>query len=247
MKKINIEPNSSEPLYLQIVNGLKQQIQDGVFKKGEKIPTEEELERLLSVSRGTIRKAIAQLVNEGALEKIQGKGTFVTREKVSYPFAQEMISYSESMRKMGLDFTTTVLAFNKIKPDLEIKERLHLNENDKVFYLIRKRCVNGVPAILLYNWISVKKCPNLPNFDFSKIGLFDAIETDQKMKIAYGIRNFSAKELDADQAKILNLRPHSPILNLGQITFDNKDEPIECSEVLLRTDQYQISSVLYRK
>lgn len=234
-------------MYIQIANELKRSIYDGEFNEENKLPSEEELVAEIGVSRGTVRKAVSQLVDEGVLEKIQGKGTFVVQEKISYPFAQELISYAESMENMGLDFSTEVLNFNKIMPDLEIKERLSLEDNEQVFYMVRRRCVNKKPAILLYNWISAKQCPDLEKFDFSHIGLFDAIEMEIGTKIKYGIRNFSAKQVSKAQSKLLDLKEHSPILNIGQVTFDHNDKKIECSEVLMRTDQYQVSSILYRK
>jgi DNA-binding GntR family transcriptional regulator len=61
-----------------------------------------------------------------------------------------------------------------------------------------------------------------------------------------GIRNFSAKSLNAEQAKLLNLKVNDPVLYLDQITFNQKKIPIECSQVLLRTDKYEITSILTR-
>lgn len=244
---IKIENNSSKPIYVQISNELKRNISLGNFDKGEKLPSEDSLVKEIGVSRGTVRKAITELVNEGVLEKIQGKGTYVSQDKISYPFAQELISYAESMKNKGLDFSTEVLLFNKIVPNLKIKNRLSLKDDEQVFYIVRKRSVKGKPAILLYNWVSVKLCPNLGNYDFTHIGLFEAIEKEIGEKIDFGIRNFSANKLSLKQSNLLDLEENSPILNIGQVTFINCNTPIECSEVLLRTDQYQVSSLLYRK
>lgn len=247
MKNLKVNNDSAKPIYIQIANGIKENISNGEFNNGDKLPSEEQLVQNIGVSRGTIRKAITELVDEGVLEKIQGKGTFVSKKKISYPFGQELISYAESMRNKGMDFSTEVLSFKKIIPDLEIKSRLALEVEEPVFYLVRKRSVDGTPAILLYNWISVRLCPGLENYDFTGIGLFDAIEKEMETKINYGVRNFSASTVTAKQSDLLDLKHGAPILNIGQVTFNTQDIPIECSDVLLRTDQYQVSSLLYRK
>lgn len=247
LKNLKVNNDSAEPIYMQIANGIKENISSGELNNGDKLPSEEQLVQNIGVSRGTVRKAIIELVDEGVLEKIQGKGTFVSKKKISYPFGQELISYAESMKNKGMDFSTEVLFFKKIIPELEIKNRLALEVEEPVFYLVRKRSVNGIPAILLYNWISVKLCPGLENYDFTSTGLFDAIEKEMRTKINYGIRNFSASTVTKKQSDILDLTQRSPILKIGQVTFNAHDTPIECSDVLLRTDQYQVSSLLYRK
>ena len=64
------------PLYYQLKELLKEQIEKGEIKSGDKLPSEAEMIRKYKIGRLTIREALAQLVNEGYLEKQQGKGTF---------------------------------------------------------------------------------------------------------------------------------------------------------------------------
>ena len=64
----------------QTATYLKQQIHDGVWKIGEKIPSENQLTLALGVSRASVRMAIQQLVGTGCLESFHGKGTFVIND-----------------------------------------------------------------------------------------------------------------------------------------------------------------------
>lgn len=72
---------SSLPLYEQLMINIKDEMDKGVYKAGDRIPNEAELCDLYSVSRITVRRAIQELVEEGLLERKQGKGTFVSRKK----------------------------------------------------------------------------------------------------------------------------------------------------------------------
>jgi len=65
------------PVYLQIAELLARQLQAGFWRVGERLPTEAELSRQLGVAVGTLRKALALLEEQGALERIQGSGTYV--------------------------------------------------------------------------------------------------------------------------------------------------------------------------
>ncbi|MDN6140389.1 MAG: GntR family transcriptional regulator [Tetragenococcus koreensis] len=245
-EKLDIHFDSSEPIYIQIKNEIKKKAINKEWEPGHRIPSEEKLVSDLDVSRGTLRKAVTMLVEEGVLEKIQGKGTFVPKEKISYPFAQELISYEESMKNKGLNFETDVLEQNTGNADNQIQKELKLDDNSNVLYLKRVRSVEKEPAILLYNWVSLSRCPNLDKANFVSNGLFDSIEKIANVKIKFGVRNFSADIVTKEEAKLLNLKANSPILCINQTTYNSISEPIECSRVLLRTDQYQVTSLLYR-
>ena len=69
------------PVYIQIHNQLRENIENGYWKVGQKIPAERELAAEFGVSRMTLRQAIQTLVDEGVLERRVGSGTFVARSK----------------------------------------------------------------------------------------------------------------------------------------------------------------------
>ncbi|MEM8534773.1 MAG: GntR family transcriptional regulator, partial [Chloroflexota bacterium] len=73
-----LDPDSRHPLYLQLVRVLRHQISTGTYMSGDRLPPETELATQFSISRGTVRQAMDVLVNQGLLERVAGKGTFVT-------------------------------------------------------------------------------------------------------------------------------------------------------------------------
>ena len=77
-----IDRKSPIPNYFQLQNWLREQIEQGVFKTGDKVPTEEELGKITGLARATVRQAIQNLVNMGLLERKRRLGTFVI-EKIS--------------------------------------------------------------------------------------------------------------------------------------------------------------------
>lgn len=76
--EFQVKDITSQPLYLQIEDSLRRRIEYGELKAGSQIPTELELEEAFQVSRTTVRTAITNLVNDGLLCRVQGRGTFVT-------------------------------------------------------------------------------------------------------------------------------------------------------------------------
>lgn len=74
---MTIDKYSPVPLYFQIKNNFKEKITNELLRPGEQILPELELSQKYAVSRGTVRQALNELVNEGLLHRIPGKGTFV--------------------------------------------------------------------------------------------------------------------------------------------------------------------------
>jgi GntR family transcriptional regulator of arabinose operon len=77
------DPLSPRPLYLQLADYLRRQIEGGALKPGERLMPELEIAEKYGLARGTVRQALALLVNQGLLQRTRGKGTFVTDTIVS--------------------------------------------------------------------------------------------------------------------------------------------------------------------
>ena len=244
MEKISIEFNQKEPKYLQLKSYIQNQVIGGVWDAGSKLPSEEILMKQLDVSRGTIRKAFDLLIEDGVVERIHGVGTFVKSAKITYPFAQELVSFEEAMNKKKISFETEVIKFTKILPNKKIQKRLNIGKDDEVFYIERRRKVDGKTVIVLFNWVTSEIASGLENEDLEQQGLFTSLEKVMNEKIKYGSRKFTA--VDKKLAKLMDLPEKSPVLKIEQITFREDNLPIETSDVFLDSSEYPIESTLFR-
>src|ERR1700759_926170 len=86
---------SDEPLYLQVVRALKDEIVSGVFPVGSQLPTEEELCERFSVSRYTVREALRRLREDGLVSSRQGAGTTVVPPRPTDSFVHEVMSIND--------------------------------------------------------------------------------------------------------------------------------------------------------
>ncbi len=244
---VNIDKNSPLPIYEQITSWMMRKITTGDWPVHYKLKSEGELASQLSVSRGTVRKAIQAMVDKKMLSQIHGKGTFVASDKLMQPLAQKLISTAEAMKAQGLEFTTIVLSTDIITPSDDLCSRLEITNPDKVFHLKRIRtCKEGEPIILIENYLNYQYFPKIEDIDFSRNYLFDVIELTYHQKIHWGKRTFSAQCANQDIAEIMQVPIHSPLLYLQQILVNTKDNPIETSDVWIRGDKFELTSILHR-
>jgi DNA-binding GntR family transcriptional regulator len=241
-----IEKSSPEPLYIQVQNWIKEKIASGEWKAKEKLPSESDLASALKISRGTVKQAIKQLITEGILIQIHGKGTFVIGEQLEYPLAERLVSVAETMIENQKNFTTNLVSLELILPEKRLSELLHVKSDDKVWYLQRLRYFEGNPVVFLENYLPVKLFPDLDRIDFTEDALFAVIENRYRTKIEWGKRSFLAKGADERIAKILQIDKGTPVTFLEQTTYTSNDVPIEYSKVWIRNDQIKLTSILKR-
>src|SRR5437868_9871840 len=149
MMPMTVEAVPGRKLYLVVVDALRREIETGRFAEAQLLPAERVLCELLDVSRTTLRKAIADLVDEGVLLHRHGAGTFIhrARPRVDQP-SSRLTSFTEDMRLRGLDASSRELERGVFLPTPEEAMMLGARPNERVFRLGRLRLADGSPMAL---------------------------------------------------------------------------------------------------
>lgn len=238
--------NGPTPIYLQVERWIKQQIEQGYWPEHYKLVNEIDLADELGVSRGTVRKAISNLIHEGLLVRIHGKGTFVASKHLEQPLAERLVAFSESLIEQNIPFETHVLAKNLVVPDSRVASLLSVPAGSKVFHLERVRFVAREPIIYSNNYVVVQHCPGIEDIDFTQYRLFQVLESHYKLKLDWGRRTFEAQVADEKVASLLHIPVCGPIMKLEQIVYLDDGSPIEFSDVCLRGDRFSLTSTVKR-
>ena len=132
-----VDRQADAPLWLQLRLHLKRQIEDGVLSPGEQLPSEAELCERFSVSRTVVREALGQLVVDGRIYKIKGKGAFVSKRKSDEEFVGTTMGFWEEMSGKGSQVQTKVLAQDLAEARERERAALRLDERSLVVRLRR--------------------------------------------------------------------------------------------------------------
>src|SRR5699024_11706427 len=131
-----LNPTSYVPLYQQLKEIINRKIKRSEWKPDEKIYSENQLFEMFDVSRNTAKKAIEDLVQEGVLYRIQGKGTFVSQPKIEHSLSG-FYSFSQVLRDKGLNPKDVVLDVTVEQAGRKIADILQIAEGEEVVVLKR--------------------------------------------------------------------------------------------------------------
>jgi len=239
--------NSEVPLYLQVSEWIRGNIYKGDLTTGDRVPSENQIMDMLGVSRGTVKKAVTMLVNEGLLVQVQGKGTYVKSENISYSLGEGLLSFAESLESQHLHFETEVIESRMDTASKLVASRLGIELGAPILYLKRVRSVEGEKVMLIENRINMAHCPGIENVDFNKNNLFPTVERLSGKKIASSESRYAAKIIGAERGHYLEVHEDAPVLHLEQVVYFENSIPLEFGNVWLKSDKYYLGTVLQRR
>ncbi|PPL15870.1 GntR family transcriptional regulator [Microterricola pindariensis] len=234
-------------IHAQISEGIRSRIASGEWPAHYRLKSEPELAQDLGVSRGTLRRALTTLIQEGLLRQVRGRGTFVTSTTIEPAIAQRLSTLSEDFANQGIVTTTTVLECSLTDPPRPIAALLDVPAGGSVLKLVRLRSTDRGPVALLFNYVRTDLAPGIEGVDFTTASLFGTLEGAYGLKIDAARRTFSAQAAEADVAAQLNLETGSPVQYLQQVTYLADDRPVEYSDVWIHSGRLQVTSLLSRR
>lgn len=240
------ENHKNSPLYRQIEEQILKMIQEQDLKPGALIPTEYELEKMFSVSRTTIRTAIASLQQKGYIIKQQGRGTFVAQN--SYETCVAVLqSYTEDAKKNGSEIKSVLISAELIYPTEELMDKL--DHTDKtVLRIQRLRYVDGKPSILTTSYLPkrVEERFDWENIDFTTASLYAELEK-AGIELDTGEEVIDICQAGIYEASLLQVKEGFPLARNRRYVYDKQKRLVEYSYNLTRGDCYSLHVALKKQ
>lgn len=233
-----IDTRSAKPYYIQIADTLMEQINTGVYKPGDKLPSEKALCNEYGVSRITVRQALNMLIQKNLVCSVFGKGTFVKAPEITHDL-KRIVRFGTALQQKGLTGYTKILSF---LPTV-IHEAAQKQLGHDISNLNLIGYVQDTPAVFYKSYIRE---------DISQ-RMYEAAMEIQKEKIAFssfdlydrmGIhlsgvdQTISAVDADSDLKKLLGPMPSAALIVLESVFYSSTGEPIEYKIGYYRPDIY---------
>lgn len=234
---IHINKNSSIPLHIQIKKKLKENIENGKYLPNGRIIPEIEFAKKLNVSRMTVNKIINELVREGLVYRIQGKGTFVTQRKIDQWFFR-ITSFNRDMFARSLIPRTSVLEKEVLTAPKEVQTSLNLLPKEKVIFIKRLRYANNDPIMLESRYLNYKLCKQILKESLEKESVHDLLIYKYKLPLTKVNQYLEAINIQGTDAKLLGVEPGEPGFLLCRTTFTG-ESPVTWVRYTYRGDKYR--------
>lgn len=234
-----IERGTGIAIWKQIAADLQAGIADGQPRSGERLPTEMELAERYQVNRHTVRRAIAELANDGYVEATRGRGTFVSRKPIAYPLTART-RFSEIVSAQDLQPGGRLIS-SAIEPAAGVTaQKLTISEAMPLIRMELLRVAGGRPLIISTAWVPVHMAPNLIA-DYAETGsITKALEragfADYRRKASW----ISTSPADAADLSYLQLAPGVPVLVVESLNVTGPGVPLQYSRARFAGDAVQL-------
>ena len=240
---IFLDKNKRIPLYFQLQQILEARIEDGTWSPGTRLPSERELCEQFAVSRITVRQALAALSKQGRLVRRQGVGTFVASPRMEQQLGP-LTGFTQEVEARGQEAGARVLRQELVVAPSAAAEVLGLEPEARVVVVRRLRLLDGEPLALETAHLPGPRCPGLADEPLEDRSLYSTLAQRYALHPARAEQKIEAVPCPPEEARLLNVRPETPVLHMFRVTYDRDGQPFEYTESYYRGDRYVFHATL---
>ncbi|MBD1379267.1 GntR family transcriptional regulator [Metabacillus arenae] len=223
-------------LYLQVIDKIKEDINEGVYLEKEKLPSEFELSKKLGVSRATLREALRILEEDNVIIRRHGVGTFINSKPLFTSGIEQLNSVTAMIQQANLTPGTVFLSSKLQSPSDEDVKRFQISADDQLFMLERVRTADGEPIVYCLDKIPRLILPK--TFIHEQESLFELLHNEAGKYISYAVTEIEPIGYHEKISPILECSPETALLLLKQMHYDENDQPILYSLNYFRADKF---------
>ena len=233
-----LERNNPKPLYQQLRDVLVDAIESGKWGPNDRIPSENNLSTTYGLSRMTVRAVLTDMVKEGLLYRVQGKGTFVA-EKIDTisPF---YFGIREQLEKKGYEVETKVLECAVCPSTDTVARYLKVEIGSPVLKIKRIRYIKGEPISIHNSYVDPSYSDKLTPEVLAKEQLCSLLNENYGIQKVRADESLEAVVASAEEAELFGVEKGHPLLLLRDVMYADEDHPYEYTQIVFRGDKVKI-------
>lgn len=226
---------------------LKDAIERGQFPPGTCLPGELALSEEHQVSRITVRRAMAELAQEGWVQRKVGVGTVVVPRTTEIgQITADVSNLLPNFVRMSNESSIRLLEFAYRPAPPAVAARLKLAPRERVQYSVRVRSMQGGPFSYLVTHVPASIAQTYDESELARTSLFVLLERGG-VKVDHATQTISAVLATQEMADALEVSVGAPLIALQRVVFDADGRGIEHLDAFYRPDRYRIQVDLGRE
>jgi GntR family transcriptional regulator len=239
-------PDAPTPLYVQLANTLREQIEERRLSPDVALPSELDLMQTYNVSRTTVRQALTLLTEDNIIVRVQGKGSFIqqpaiTQDLMSLQTINEVLTSAglvPQVRVVMVDMQATITPY--------IRQQLQVEPDETVVCVKRLHLVEDRPIAYAVIYLSGKFDWRFSVEDLKQQSIYAWLETKSNILVDRGRQVIRATAASEDVAGRLDLYVGSPVLRVENTSTTADGTPIDFTEFYFLPDRYSLVVSLHR-
>ncbi|MEA3322423.1 MAG: GntR family transcriptional regulator [Bacillota bacterium] len=237
------QSNKQIALYLQIKETLIQRIQEKIWLPNKLIPTEQELMKEFEVSRTTIRQAISMMVQDGLLERQQGRGTIVKSQQLVGSLGR-LKGFAEEVLERGLTPNSQLIRA-EFSTDLYHEKAMLQTDDKSILVIERIRFADNLPIAYERSCWPKSIGEKLMKEELNQANFYQILEQNG-IALRKANEKISAMNATMHEADLLGIRAGEALIEMTRLSYGIDDKPIEYTRTKFRSDQYHYNVELTR-
>ena len=224
---MELSRNTFEPLYYQIREDIREKINSNEYPPSSMIPSEAELCEFYGVSRVTVRRAVLDLVQEGLLNRGQGKGTFVS-ESYGLTTVNGVQSFTQELLGLNMRPSAKLLSCKIHKAEPSLCQKLGLQAGEQVITISRLRLTDNEPCMVEVMNFPYSMVPGIEKKDLNQ-SIYHILKDDYNCEVVFAQDIMEPIIIGEYESKLLELKMPAAGMRTNRIGRDANKTPIEYS------------------
>ena len=231
-----------------IYKELKKKIETEEYSFKEFLPSENTLVTEYNCSRNTIRRAMADLIKEGYVQAIQGKGVV----NIYQPIEQSTLkigsieSFKESAIRNNQTYSTKVIKFEYITANNKIEKATGFEEGTELIYIQRLHYFDGKPLIINHNYFLRELMPDL-SIEIAEKSIYEYIENTLNINIVTSKRIMTVEKMNNTDKEYIDLKDYNCLAVISSQTYNDDGVMFEYTQSRHRPDYFKFTDIATRK
>ncbi len=215
----DIDKSAPQPIYQQIKTTIEEKITSGEWVAGRKLPSENDLVGALDVSRMTINRALRELTQQGLINRVHGRGSFVA-DRPRHASLIELQDIAQEIAENGKSYSSRIITQDRRLAGEEIAALMQLPGVSEVYFLCAVHYQDELPIQIEQRYVNPQLVPEFIRQDFKR-----------ETATAYLLQRFRPDEMehivsavvpDLQIQNLLRIERHQPCLQLNRRTWVNQ-------------------------
>ncbi len=215
----HIDKNSYIPIYAQLIKLIKYMINTKKIKEHQKLPTEEMLCHIYKISRTSVRQALQELVTNGYIYRLHGKGSFVKNSQIKQDLAH-FYSFTEEMKRLGKIPSSKIFSFKKELCTQFIQNKFLSSHEKEMYVIIRLRLADSQPMYYEISYLPATRFLGLKRIYFQNTSMYEVFFHRYNIELVKAEESFSAEYMPKQALIALGISKRTPGIRQERIAYD---------------------------